>query len=485
MTFRPGHTAMLAVLLCAACIRNAYEPPPDLSGMDPRLPVSHSIALLKSMNGLYDYRNGGDTTLIQDSVVISGIVTANDKSGNLYKSIVVEDSSGAIQLLIDGYSLYASYPVGRKLYVRCAGLMLGYNGGTPVLGLGVDEQQNVQSIPGNRIEAHIVRADVGHPVLPMEVPIEKLTAGAGNLDRSLINRLVRISDMSFVDSTGERSYAQSNTTTNRDLKDCSGKKIALRTSNYSSFAACRLPVGGGSITGIFTIYTSAVSGAISPQLTLRDTSDVSMNGLRCGAVAGSSSPPPLISVDSLRKMYKGKGIRLPALRITGSVISDAASGNVSKGLLILQQGGNGISVYMGGQIPFVPGDSLVLDLTGDSLKSYAGMLELTGVSASVVAKVASGRFVVPRLVTLGALYTGFAKFEATLVRVDDAVVRESGSYSGSRTLEDASGSVTLRTASTAVFAGFTLPTGAKSFTGIASWYNSTRQLNIRNLNDVR
>lgn len=480
-----GYSGLLAVLLLAACIRQAYDPPPDLSAFDPKLPVTHSIALLKSINGLYDYRTGSDTTLIQDSVVVSGIVTANDQSGNLYQSIVIEDSSGAIQVLIDGYSLYASYPVGRKVYIRCAGLTLGYNSGTPVLGLGVDEQLGVRSIPGNRIDAHIVKGDVRHPVLPLWVPMEKLTASAGALDRSLINRFVRLDDVMFSDSNGARSYAQSNTATNREIRDCSGHKLALRTSNFASFAAVPLPAGGGSITGIFSVYTSGVSGAVSPQLTIRDTGDVAMYGLRCGYSGDGAAAPPLLRIDSLRRMFRGKAIRLPAVRIAGVVISDAASGNISSGLVILQDGPSGISVYLGGQVPYVPGDSLVLNLTGDSLKSYAGMLEITGVSSSAVTKSGSGRLVSPRTVSLGGLYSGFEAYEATLVRVEGASVRERGTYSGSRTLEDATGSIVLRTAGSAVFAGQPLPTGTKSFVGIATWYNSTRQLSIRNLNDVR
>ncbi len=485
MNRRPGSWSLLLFLFFAACVRSAYDPPPDQSHLDPDLRVTHSIALLKSMNGLYDFRSGGDTTLILDSVIIAGIVTANDKSGNLYQSIVIEDSTGAIQVLIDGYSLYASYPVGRKLYLRCAGLMLGYNGGTPVIGLGVNEQSNVESIPGNRIDAHIVKADVGHPVIPMEVPADKLTASGNVLDRSLINRLVRISDVVFTDSTGERSYAQPNATTNREIRDCGGRKLSLRTSNYCSFASQLLPAGGGSVTGIFSIYTSSVSGAISAQLTIRDTGDVSMRGLRCGVAAGSGSLPPIISIDSLRRLYTGKSIRLPAVRIAGVVISDAASGNISAGLFVLQEGSFGITVYSGGQIPYVPGDSLLINLTGDSLKTYAGMLELTGVSASAVTKVATGRTVTPRTVTLGALYSGFAAYEATLVRVEAASVRESGVYNGSRNLEDATGSIVLRTASNAAFAGQPLPSSPKTFTGIATWYNNTRQICIRNLADVR
>ncbi|MEI2750497.1 MAG: DUF5689 domain-containing protein [Ferruginibacter sp.] len=66
----------------------------------------------------------GTFDLITDDVIISGVVVANDKSGNFYKQLFIQDSTGAMQLLLDANSLYVTYPVGRKVYIKCKGLTL-------------------------------------------------------------------------------------------------------------------------------------------------------------------------------------------------------------------------------------------------------------------------------------------------------------------------------------------------------------------------
>ena len=145
-------TACIAasISLLSSCIKKDFDAPADESHYDPQLHVTTTIAQLLAMNGPYS-ATGDDTTLItNDSIVISGIVTANDASGNLYKQIIIQDSTAAIQVLATAYSLYGNYPVGRKVYIKCKGLILGYDGGTPVLGGSLNEQAAVQGIAGYR-----------------------------------------------------------------------------------------------------------------------------------------------------------------------------------------------------------------------------------------------------------------------------------------------------------------------------------------------
>jgi hypothetical protein len=265
LSMKHGQVFRFLVVLCTfclpACLKQEAAGPPDTSSYDPRLPVTATIAELKAMNGYYNYRTGGDTTVIITEVTVAGIVTANDKSGNFYQAVHIEDSTGGIQVMIDGYSLYASYPVGRKVYVVCRGLMLGYSAGTPVLGAGVDEQMSMQPITGSKVAAHVIKADVGHQVTPKVVTLGELTATSP--DRSLLNCLVRMEDVEFTDSLSSLSYAQPNAATSRNIRDCASREIAVRTSNYASFAAICLPGGKGSVTGLFSIYTSAVTGRIT------------------------------------------------------------------------------------------------------------------------------------------------------------------------------------------------------------------------------
>ena len=455
-----------ASILFTSCLRKNYDRPPDNTGDDPKIPVTHTIAQLKALNGLYNPTTGGDTTLITEDVVISGIVAADDRSGNLYKQIVIQDSTGGIFLNINSYSLYSNYPVGRRVYVKCKGLTLGYNGGVAELGSSLTEQLAVNALAGSEIGNHIIKGPVGNPVTDTVISlsaVKSITATSDN--RALIGRLITITDVQFLDTN--LTYTDPSATTNRTFTDCLGStsSMAMRTSNYAAFHAQRLAVGHGSITGIFTIYQTALS--ITPQLVIRDTSDVKMYSDRCGTIVGSS----IVTIDSLRRMYAGSGTTtLPAVKVTGTVISDLTKGNVSSGNFILEDASRkGIIMYLSGG-SYNLGDSLLIDATGAKLQLYNGAMELTGLSSSKISKKATGKTVAPVILTIAQLNASFAQYESVLVKISNATVTGGGTYSGNKTLTDGTGSISLYTSSAATFAGSPVPSIPKSFTGIGTLY---------------
>ncbi|MGN1215240.1 MAG: DUF5689 domain-containing protein [Candidatus Cryptobacteroides sp.] len=71
---------------------------------------------------------------ITDNIVIAGRVITTDKPGNFYKSIYIQDETGAIELKLGKTSLYNDYALGQKVYVKCGpqegskGLFLGSYG---------------------------------------------------------------------------------------------------------------------------------------------------------------------------------------------------------------------------------------------------------------------------------------------------------------------------------------------------------------------
>lgn len=462
-------------LVMTGCLKKEFDNPPDVSGYDPNLTVTHTIRQLKWHNGPFNYVTGGDTSLITQDIVVSGIVTANDRSGNLYKRINVEDSSGGIQILIDQYSLYNQFPVGRKIYIKAKGLTLGYEGGTPVLGMGVDEQMSVLGIGGSKLNDHIVKASVGHKVNPIVVNIAQLQYNT--FDSMLLNRLIRVDGVQF--KTPFLPYAQPTGTTNRDLQDTlSGRLLTVRTSNYADFASLPLPNGKGSVTGIFTLFTGT-TGTKYTQLIVRDTSDVKI---------GTLPFAPVVSVAQLRGMYSGNGVKLGEMSIHGTVISDATNGNVATGNVVIQDGDRGIVLYFGSAANtpvFNVGDSILVDVSGDSLIMYRNSMELKVMGGSAVQRIASGRPVTPRTMTTAEIASKYNEVEWTLVSVPNATIVGGGSLAGSRTLTDASGSIVLFTSTSSTFDAAPVPTGAKTYTGIVNKFNTTLQLQMRNLGDIQ
>ena len=472
-------TACIAasITVLSSCVRKSFDAPPDQSNYDPQLHVTTTIAQLLAMNAPYSSSGGDDTTLVNDSIVISGVVTANDASGNLYKQIVIQDSTAAIMILADAYSLYGNYPVGRKVYIRCKGLYLGYDGGIPEIGGAVNEQAAIIGIAGTNIESTIVKADVGHAVPDTVVTMAQVKT----YQPFLVNRLITIKDVEFEDTTV--TYTDPTATTNRYIEDCSGNSLVLRTSNYALFHGANVPHGKGSITGIYTVYTTTKS---TPQLLIRDTTDVTFTDYRCGS---GPTPPPgngsIITIDSLRKLYTGTDVSLTGYKIAGVVISDYGNKNVGKDLII-ENGGKGIDLYFGTATPVgALGDSIVVDLTGLTLTSYNGELEIKTAAASAVTPAGTGAAVVPYTVTTAQLNANITAYENVLVKITGATLSGGATFSGSRTITDASGTATLYTGSTATFAANPLPTTTVTVLGIATPYQTTVEVKMRNASDIQ
>ncbi len=272
-----------AGLSFASCVKQANDLPPDTSGYDPNLPVNTTIRELKEMNNAYSFNGSGDDTMrITKDLTAEAVVIANDKSGNFYKQIIVQDSTGGIAINIDDYRLYAQYPVGRKIYIKLQGMMLSYNGGTPVLGASVDDRKASVGLSGSKIAQHIVKASIGHVAKDTVVNFDDVRNFTLGPDEQLLNRLITIKGVQFVD-TG-KTYTEPTATTNRNIQTCAGESASMvvRTSNYADFHTYQLPRGKGDITGIYTVFINTSGSQKTPQLLIRDTADVKFGGPRCG-----------------------------------------------------------------------------------------------------------------------------------------------------------------------------------------------------------
>ena len=485
---------IVAVISINAC-KKTFDAPPGPG--DVNIVANTSIQALKTYHtipGVFD--------MITEDVIISGIVTANDQSGNMYKQLFIQDTTGAIQLLVDAYSLYASYPVGRRVYVKCKGLTLTDSYSNLVLGYKavVDNLPSIQGIPGAVVSNFLVGGSLNNPVEPLHVTLSQLGT---SLSDKYINAFIQLDNYEFSTTDTSKTYGDTSSyksTVNRNVNLGCGSAIntIVRTSGYANFAGVHLPKGNGSIAAIYTIYRSSpTSSTTTKQLILRDVSDVHFDSSRCG---GNPNPNPnpggRLTIAEVRAFYTGTNIKLTSsASIAGVVTSDATNKNISTGAFIIQDGsGAAITVYAGGTINYNVGDSIVLDITNDSLLNYRGSLELkTPVGFTVPAPAATGRVIAPLVRTIAELNTGLGlslsaagNLDCVLVKISNATASGNATYSGSNTLTDASGTITLYTSSTALFSGTALPTGARNWTGQGKNYNgTTKEFLIRNTSDVQ
>lgn len=259
-----GLLIIAALLLLNGCIKEEFDKPPVLI---PKVdfPATLSILELKSAYSGTSVDLIGDTILIAGmpvaNPVIQGIVVGNDESGNLYKTLIIQDHSGGIELKIDKTGLYNEYRLGQRIFIKCKGLYLG-NYGTLVQ-LGYIYQGGIGRIPDIMIKDHLFRDS-----LPGLAPVPAITT-IGGLSTNILSTLVRFDSVFFDDGDAGLEFApQTADATNRNLFDKNGNVIIVRTSKYANFAASPIPAGIGSVVGVLSKFNN------DWQLYIRDAKDL-------------------------------------------------------------------------------------------------------------------------------------------------------------------------------------------------------------------
>jgi len=250
-----------------AC-KKTFDNPPSAS--DPDIVANTTIKALKSLHA-----NSGAYDVISDNLIISGVVVADDKSGNLYKQLFIQDSTGGLQILLDANSLFGTYPVGRRIFIYCKDLCISDYNGTMELGVKayVDGLPSLEGIPSGLISKYVVGGSLNNPVVPTVVNQNDLGT---NMQDKYLGTLIQLDNYEFEDTT--LTYADTSvykSTVNRYIKNCDGQSIIIRNSAYANFAGRKQPGGNGSVVAIYTTFGT------TKQLLLRSADDVHFDGARC------------------------------------------------------------------------------------------------------------------------------------------------------------------------------------------------------------
>ncbi|MBO9633992.1 MAG: hypothetical protein J7578_12830, partial [Chitinophagaceae bacterium] len=181
------------------------------------------------------------------------------------------------------------------------------------------------------------------------------------------------------------------------------------------------------------------------------------------------------------------------------VVSDAAAKNSAPGTFVLQNVMEtpndfgdlvrGIVIDMGAAaaVPYMPGDSLVVNIDGAKLEKVNGRLSITGIQAGKITKAGSNAAVIVRSVTLAMIANDFEAYESTVVSVHANVKDHAAgvNYSGQHPLFDNSGvEMTLQTKPEADFASEEVAVNA-NFTGIVTNEGDKKGIALRSAADIK
>ena len=211
---------------------------------------------------------------VTEKYLMRGIVTADDESGNIYKSIYIQDETAGICLSLDQVNIYTYMPRGQEVIIEMQGMWLGKYLGAYQVGDSTTHYQYGYQMGRYDWTKELVKKHFytnGYPDLT-KVPEPKEIESAGEILSTDYGMLVKLKNIRFTDpkvETGLLPWAiKESNGVDRIAEFADGSTIKVRTSGYCNFYADFIPTGVGSVTGILSIYRS------TKQFYIRDREDI-------------------------------------------------------------------------------------------------------------------------------------------------------------------------------------------------------------------
>lgn len=458
--------AFLAVLLTgiSGCIKHADAPP--AGGVDPNLTVNYTIAQAVKQC----VQNGNLPYKFTQNLIIAGVVVGNDSSGNIYKNIALEDSTGGIMLYLDYKYLYQDYPIGMRLFIKLNGLLVARS--DSIYEIAYDSSGTAVDMPSTYFPNYIFPGKWNIAVAPKVVTIPQLKS-----NNSYQSELIELDNVEFQPNYVGKPFADgyTNTSGNLVVQDCSGNIITVYTSGYADFANQPAPGGNGKLLAIYGNYDGV------PQLTIRDLGDLAgMTGTNCnGGVNG------FLPLATLSAKYQGSPVTLPTGTIIhGTVISDKLNKNIDSNYVVIEDATGGICINFIGGNPFFLGAEVTVNISGAVLASNNGWLQVSQVYNLSATQTGTGN-VTPNSTTLSKIAANPTAFESTLVQLSNASFSGQTTFNGTLSISDGSGaSANFYTSPNATFVNTVAPSTPQTVTCIVE-QNNGLQLQIRNLGDIQ
>ena len=197
-------------------------------------------------------------TVFSEDASVYGIVTADEVSGNLYKTAFMQDRATG-----DAIELYMS---------ATSGVRIGDSIRVYLKGITYAMYNNLPQLSNFEADGHIVILANDRPIQPAVTTIANITAGQH------LAGLVKLENVMF---TEQNTFADATGYGNRTLVDPANysQTVIVRTSNYANFANDSLPQGTGNLIAIAAVYNSTW------QLYIRSAKELEFEGYTPGSGA--------------------------------------------------------------------------------------------------------------------------------------------------------------------------------------------------------
>lgn len=516
-----GASVALSVLLLSACVHDdKYDAPSEQAYQcnDLSKDATLSAISLEEVKNLFATNASEAYVFPSDSkLYVEGYVSSSDKTGNIYKTIYIQDKpenpTQGFAISVEATSTYTHYPQGAKVYVKLAGLAIGQYGGVRQLGVKLGNETNATSvtrIPEKDLATTIFRScEASATIVPKVMTLAEMRTA----NDQYIGCLVKVQKAEFAAKHLCSQYAPNGASVDRQIIDPTNSTTTrvVRNSGFASFATKTLPSGNGDIVGILSKFSSTY------QLYIVDNADLNMTGERIDRLTAPCEPDANAiakTVAEVKSLFNGtlKQITENAT-LTARVTGNDEAGNFYKYIYVEDATGgiriniNALNLFQDRR--FQVGRTVTINLKDLYIGNRNGEIQLGGLFNNNVGQVEELNIYKHFFKTETAIanITPTERTIATLspsdigkyIKIKDVQFIDSdlgkpyadGNSTSSRTLEDCSGNkIIIATNGRANFGNRDNPLlandievnpGKGDLIGILSYYNGQYQVLLLNL----
>lgn len=213
---------------------------------------------------------GERSLVINEPYIAGGYVISSDEESNFYKSLVIDDGTAAIEIMVGLYDSFNLYPLGYYIEIDLLGCGAGRHYGVVQVGRPAKEYGSFQA----EYFASRVLLDKHVAIFTDYQEVKSYVVGIDALEESLCGRLVTIEGLQLASANHPDAWK-----VNLDgewlgynfFEDKEGHTIVVYTSEYATYGEHLIPEGELLITGI--LQCGVVDGEACFMLKMRYEED--------------------------------------------------------------------------------------------------------------------------------------------------------------------------------------------------------------------
>lgn len=295
---------ILPFMMVISCVKSDEYDVPPIGGEEPEVVVNSSIEAVKKVwNQNYESNNEMIYTFSNSDLFFEAYVVSSDLAGNFYKSLIIQDAtenaSHGIEILINKTSLFESFEIGRKVYVKLDGLSIAYDDGVnndPTdanpgrYTLGIEKGDVIDKIPMSLYSEHILRSTEIETIIPKVISVM-------DFNQNSINTFIQVQNIQFEISQLGKTYAgeiSDEFDGFRTLLSCGDLSTAkLQTSTFSDFKSYVISEGQGNINVVLKkdfrsdFFVLVINDPTDIDFSSSDRCDPDILDCSAGSVGGS------------------------------------------------------------------------------------------------------------------------------------------------------------------------------------------------------